>query len=127
LYRSDLRSIRRIRISAASTRPDFRAPVAGGPLGGLQKRPETRQVHPVAVDVRARETPRRERVVRRNELPEHEAGRAKAPERLADGRRGIEVARLGDRLLVRGVRAGLLRQEEDEHTEIEVREREPGT
>ena len=27
---------------------------------------------------------------------------------------------------MRGVRAGLLRQEEDEHTEIEVREREPG-
>ena len=80
-------------------------------------------MHPVAVDVRARETPRGERVVRRNELPEHEAGRAQAPERLADGRR-VRVARLGDRLLVRGVRAGLLRQEEDEHAEIEVRERE---
>ena len=63
--------------------------------------------------------------MRRNELPEHEAGRAQAPERMADGRR-VRVARLGDRLLVRGVRAGLLRQEEDEHTEIEVREREPG-
>ena len=63
--------------------------------------------------------------MRRNELPEHEAGRAQAPERLADGRR-VRVARLGNRLLVRGVRAGLLRQEEDEHTEIEVREREPG-
>ena len=63
--------------------------------------------------------------MRRNELPEHEPRRAKAPERLADGRR-VRVARLGDRLLVRGVRAWLLRQEEDEHAEIQVREREPG-
>src|SRR5579872_6085040 len=82
-------------------------------------------MHPVAVDVRARKTPRGERVVRRNELPEHEPRGAQSAERLADGRR-VRVARLGDRLLVRGVRAGLLRQEEDEHTEIEVREREPG-
>lgn len=82
-------------------------------------------MHPVAVDVRARETPCGEGVVRWNELPEHEPRRPQAPERLADGSR-VRVARLGDRLLVCGVLSWLLAEEEEQHTKIEVREREAG-
>ena len=82
-------------------------------------------MHPVTVDVRARVTPRGERVVRRNELPEHEPRDTQTPERLADGRR-VRVARLGDRVMVRGVGAWLLRQKEEQHSEVEMREGEPG-